>query len=196
MPRPSTALVLVLLLCGACGEQSPSRGDPLDAGEALVRNGEPAVAPGTLRLELAYTSGERSKDSHAYRTKCTIEGGHVRYSGPYGECVRGQCEHKEVTFTLSPAQVEDLRDEIDRLGLFANFEETRKTGLTGHYYDLSIEVAAGERTGAIRVSGMGKAWGQDERQNISERARDWIDKVEDLRRKLLEFVRPHLPTAR
>ena len=74
-------------------------------------------------------------------------------------------------------------------------EEVKKTERTGHYYDLTLQIAGETEQGTIRVAGMGKAWGKDKSQSLSEDGRAWVNKDENLRRKLLELVRPHLPPA-
>jgi len=198
MQRSSTNLLLMVVLCGACTKSTPGKEPPKPEASRPTASFDagPALAPVKLALELAYIKGERSKDNHAYRYECKIEDGRVTYSGPYGKCVRGQCEYKEVKFAISPAQAQGLLDEVDRLGLFAEFAETKDTKLTGHYYKLSLDVAGDKGKGAIRVYGMRKAWGKDDSQNISEEAQGWVNNAEKLRRKIRDLVLPHLPDAR
>lgn len=201
--RCSVVGIAVMVACAAlaCGdgkERRTATSGPAEVTPAVTPVATPAPvpapAPVDFSLSLALTDGENSKDSHSQRVRCEITDRAVTYYGPHGACERGQCPHAEVSFELTEPQRTALLDAVARLDLYTTFEEQKSTELLGSYVKLVLEVRLDERRGRVEVAGMQRGLGDDS-QDLSDDARAWVGKAEDLRRELLPLVAPHLPDA-
>jgi len=176
-----TIALVILVFCVSCEKDE---------------NKSPQVARTALKLQLEFglTEGENSKDSHSFRYRCTLAQGKLKYYGPYGECERGQCKHKEVSFTLDAKQYVKLLDLIDRVQLYQSFKEEKKTDQIGSYIELDLRLGLGKKRTQLRLKGMHRAR-QEKSQELSPEARKLAHQADQLKRLLVEFVKPQLPGA-
>ena len=157
--------------------------------------GAPKQAPPAddgFRLQFKLTDGETSKDSHQIRWACRIEGLQAVYSGPYGECERGQCPHKEIRFALSGTQRAEVVALLRSDARFRNFEEVRPGRGIGKWVQASLQVTYEKISLQMRVDGMTNAWGKtDGKSVLSKDARGYLSALGDLRRRLATFAAGH-----
>lgn len=207
--RRNTAVAFGLLLVVVCnfaacdktsnGERVSGAGShaavtPVsEAGNAIAvtktspRDRQPEVKAVDLQLELTYVSGENSKDSGRRTTRCKIIGNTVTYFGPHQPCVRSECEHSEVTFTITAAQINMVAAALDHQQLLTKFEEHKSTAEIGRYYEIQVSGRAGSDTASIEIEGM--------RTAQSARASALSDGVYDLRQTLMGLAKPVLAGA-
>ena len=197
------SLVLLLVAASSCSNdsrQEPDKPRPADVKPADVKPAEPKPADPqpaqAVLLELSYTRGENSKDSHSNRFTCKIEGKQMTYSGPYGECERGQCSAKQITLTLTAADIDGLAAAIGKADLPATFREVKPVDAIGSYVRLSLAVAVGDRKAALTIYGMFSIWRGGKRgKELSEAARTLLSSIDELRRQLRDLARRELPDA-
>jgi len=155
----------------------------------------PAPAPPVddgFRLTFSLTDGETSKDSHQIRWSCRIEGLQVVYSGPYGECERGQCQHKEIRFVLTAAQRAEVLALLQSEPRFVDLEEVLPDRGIGKWVQASLEFQHEAKTLRIRIGGMTHAWGKTDGKGVlGEDARGRLHGLDALRRKLAALAAGH-----
>ncbi len=198
-------LLLVLMLGSGCGQKAPapskpvppdagpSRPVPPDAGPSRPVPPEPSppVDDG-FRLTFSLTDGETSKDSHQIRWSCRIEGLQAVYSGPHGECERGQCQHKEIRFELTAAQRAEVLALLQSEPRLADFEEVLPDTGIGKWVQASLEFKHEAKTLRIRIGGMTHAWGRKDGKGVlGEDARGRLAAMDALRRKLAALAALH-----
>ena len=146
---------LVALALAGCGASTPA-----------------SVAGPELELELTYTTGENSRDSHESEYQFTVREGRLEFSGPYGECVRGLCDHKRVSLQLTEAELRDLAKRVDELTLPASFEVKGSSAEMGTFARMTLSLT---RDGRVRsrlsVEGMTTSWKEQETELLGEEAR-------------------------
>lgn len=150
---------------------------------------------GSLRVELAFTRGETSKDGHQHVYSCRISGGRVTYYGPYGKCERGECPHRKTEFVLTADQEAALIKGAESWGLFKNYNETRPRNNIGTWFKVSLSIAAKERAGEIRIEGMDNNWNMSgiKSAEISGPAKEKLAAVDRLRRAIMDIAVKHYP---
>ena len=190
------------LLCGACrgASHDPSRAP---SGKETSPLPLPPSPPTTVsapkddgfRLDFSLIDGETSKDSHQIIYSCRVAGMRAVYSGPYGECERGQCEHKETSFNLDAEQRAKLIALVRERGLLSELQEAHPERTIGRWVEASLTVTAAEGSGRIAIDGMTNAWGKTDpgAPLISDDAQAKLSALDALRRYLAEIAAIHFP---
>lgn len=158
----------------------------------VVKDPASAAMDGDVRIKFTFTKGETSKDSHEIAYVFEIAGGRVIYSGPYGECVRGECEYKKIVFKLTVNELDEILSLANELGFYSAFSEIRPIKHVGSWVKASLVICRGERQGAIRVEGMVKNWGRrtsPAEPEISPRAREQMKKMERFGRAVTSMAK-------
>ena len=189
------------LLGGACRGASH---DPSSAPSGKESSQPPSPAPAAadpapkddgFRLDFSLTFGETSKDSHRIVTSCRVTGMRAVYSGPYGECERGQCEHKETSFNLDAEQRAKLVALVREGGLLSELQEAHPDRTIGRWIEASLTVTAAEGSGRIAIDGMTNAWGKTDpgAPLISDNAQAKLSALDAVKRYLAEIAAIHFP---
>ncbi|MBU1245216.1 hypothetical protein KKD52_14875 [Myxococcota bacterium] len=201
-----TVLLFLLILGSGCGQTAPGAPGPSRAEPGMTppppppRPVPPAPNPPEpappvddgFRLTFSLIDGETSKDSHQIRWSCRIEGLQVVYSGPYGECERGQCQHKEIRFVLTAAQRAEVISLLQSEARFVDLEEVLADRGIGKWVQASLEVKHETKVLRIRIGGMTHAWGKTDKKNmLGADARGRLAAMDALRRRLAAFAAGH-----
>lgn len=202
-PRWSWVLSLLLVVT-ACGQASSPRRQPDPAPapkpapvmDAPPMTADPAQAPvpsdDGFRLAFSLTEGETSKDSHQVVWSCRIEGHTVVYSGPHGECERGQCPHRETKFNLTAAQRAEVIAVLDAQDLLRDHETLRPVKGIGRWVRSSLQVTRDGKAIRLRVEGMTNEWGRTEGKTVlDDDARAVLSAFDALRRRLAALAKGH-----
>ena len=197
----SFLLTLGLFLCACRGTSHEPSSAPTGEGAAPLAQRPPpepaASAPvdDGFRLDFSLTEGETSKDSHQIIYSCRVTGMRAVYSGPYGECERGQCEHKETSFDLDAGQRVKLIALVREGGLLSEFQEAHPDRTIGRWIEASLTVTAAEGSGRTAIGGMTDAWGKTEPGAlvISSDAQARVSALDAVKRYLAEIASIHYP---
>ena len=195
---PLACTVLLALWLPACGGQDASRKAPSPTPPAVPDGPGSVVLPMTsvstpalvptddgFRLEFSLTDGETSKDSHQIVWFCRIEGHSAVYSGPHGDCERGQCPHRETKFNLTAAQRAGVIAVLEAQDLLRDHETVRPVKGIGKWVRSSLQVTRDGRATRLRVEGMTNEWGRTEGKTVLDAdARTVLSAFDALRRRL------------
>jgi len=195
-----TVLLFLLILSSGCGQTAPGAPGPSRAEPGMTPPPPPKPVPPEpappvddgFRLTFSLIDGETSKDSHQIRWSCRIEGLQVVYSGPYGECERGQCPHKEIRFLLTAVQRAEVLSLLQSEQRFVDLEEVLAERGIGKWVQASLEVKHETKNLRILIGGMTHAWGKTDGKGVlGEAARGHLSALDALRRKLAALAAGH-----
>lgn len=154
----------------------------------------PVPADDGFRLAFHLEDGETSKDSHRIVWSCRVAGFSVVYSGPHGECERGQCAHKETRFALSAAQREGVIAVLEERNLLRDHTSVRPVRGIGNWVKTTLQVTRSGKTTILRVEGMTNEWGRTEGKTVLDPdARAVLSAFDALRRHLAAIAKGHFP---
>ncbi len=182
------AMIAALILGIPCTRVTAGAGDAL--------NPLPADSGKSFRVVFSLTKGETSKDSHEYRYSFVITENRITYTGPYGECIRGQCEHKKIEFALTPGQYAQLLALLEAESLYKDYSETRASHGLGTWVSGSLMITNEGRSGRIYIEGMLNNWSNRNKPSkleISARAREQLNKLQHLQYFISNIAKGHFP---
>lgn len=180
-------LIAILVFCGlACG----ANGNGFAAS-----NVDSSVDP-ALRVTLYYIKGENSKDSHSYRYAITLDGRKISLEGPYGACVRGQCERKTLRFKLTEAEQAALAKRVTAKAFLKPFQEMRRFSALGSYLTLTLMAESKGRKAMVSIAGMRTIWSKtlkNAEQKLSPAALHRAEAVGSLVDAIVLITKKHDP---
>lgn len=110
-----------------------------------------------LSLSVELTTGERSKDSSSETTTITLARNTIVWERTFGGR-RGAALPSRKEFRLSPADKLNLLKLIRSNNLLVTDSiELPRDASTFRYFEISVDLAVGEKKGAISISGMRNA---------------------------------------
>jgi hypothetical protein len=132
-------------------------------------------------------SKEISKDSHSTRRKGRFDGRVLTVYGPYGECVRGRCEHKEVRLVLTPEEVTALDAQLVELALWDPMVEVHEIpsgASSSHQTTASIFLSDGQRSAGTTIQYGSAHTGRERQENGSPEAHARASAIRELLRSM------------
>ena len=162
---------------------------------ACTQNKTP-TNPSAYRIDLKITYGESSKDSHEMRYEIDFDGSKVIYFGPYGECERGQCEHKKLQFGVDDEEIGKLEALLNQQTLLTSFSEIKKDRDTGNWVESSLSITRKKENWSISIEGMTSTWHPEKKElDLSKEALKKLEAITALQKLFTQFAKAYLPSA-
>lgn len=117
----------------------------------------PAAAAGAdeLRVSVRLTTGEHSKDSGSQTTTITVGRDAIAWEQTFGGSSRRRHAPARKAYRLSLADKRNLRELIESNNLLVTDSiKLPRASANYRYFEVSVDLTAGGKTGAIRLSGM------------------------------------------
>ena len=148
----------------------------------------------SLQFDLNITYAEKSKDSNSMNYKVQFDGTQLAYYGPYGECVRGNCPHKNIRLNLSQQEAESLLVIFKTHFLNQSYTERQPVAALGFTVDAHLRGSNGDTKTKLDVTGVTENW-KTSQPNISKRGMEYITSLEKLQTIITTAAKRCMPTA-